>query len=220
MEITGFTLRLIILLVPGIISAIIIEQLTVHQTWSQFRFILYAFILGVTSYFLSQLFCFIEAGICLPFAKGCNAHIMTFWTALLDNKKEIELSEVLCTCGSAVLQSLIISLIIQKKFLFKLAKKLHISDKYGDENLFSYFLNAPEISWLYVRDPKNNLSYLGLRDSFSETDRIRELVLTNVKVYRYNDSKFLYEMPALYLSYEIGDMIIEMPPTEMNGGTK
>jgi hypothetical protein len=38
MEISAFTMRLLILLLPGLIAAVIVERLTLHPKWEQFRF--------------------------------------------------------------------------------------------------------------------------------------------------------------------------------------
>jgi hypothetical protein len=101
--------------------------------------------------------------------------------------------------------------IIQNKVINRIANWLRISEKYGDENLFSFFLNAKEISWVWVRIPSKNLTYEGYRESFSESETMREVVLRDVKVYRYEDSEFLYEIPAIYLCLPVNDIIIEMP---------
>lgn len=60
----------------------------------------------------------------------------------------------------------------------KIGRRLRISNKYGDENLFSHFLNDRETEIAYVRDIKNNLSYHGYVDLYSETDSVSEIVLS------------------------------------------
>jgi len=86
-----------------------------------------------------------------------------------------------------------------------------VSDKYGEENLYSYFLNSKDISEVYVRDIANNLTFYGFVDSFSENDQISEITLSKVTVYRYDDSSFLYEMPKVFLSRPKNAIFIEAP---------
>ena len=210
MSITDFSIRFFILLIPGIISSILIETLTDHKEWNQFRFLVHSFVLGFTAY----LFCEFIFNLAFLFSITSSKRTLVFWKSLLDPTISLNYSEIAYTCTLSVIQSFIIAAAIQNKWLFKLSKFLHVSFKYGDENLFSFFLNSKEINWVYVRDFKNNLTYRGLRDSFSETDKKCELVLTKVKVYRYSDSEFLYEAAAVYLSFEAGSFLIEIPPLE------
>jgi len=54
------------------------------------------------------------------------------------------------------------------KILTRFAGYFRISNKYGDENLFYYYLNNKNIDWIYVRDfPKKmifkNCHYLMLK---------------------------------------------------------
>ena len=54
MELTELTLRLVVLLLPGAIAALIVDKLTPHRPWSSFRFILHAIILGSITYITYQ----------------------------------------------------------------------------------------------------------------------------------------------------------------------
>ena len=211
MEISDLTIKLIILLIPGILSALIIEQITVHQKWTQFKFILYSILLGFASYFMYDQF--LKLSLFIEYLLNSNTNFVSirFWDSLFDAKIPVSLKEVFIACLYSVFIGLIISACIHYKLLHRLAIFLKISDKYGDENLFTFFMNAKEVNWIWVRDPVRGLTYEGLRESFSESDNVRELVLRDVKVYNYEDSEFLYEVPAIYLSYKIGDLAIEAP---------
>jgi len=133
---------------------------------------------------------------------------------LFDPKIPVLLKEVAIACIYSFFLGLIISACIQNKLLHRLAKFLKVSDKYGGETLFTFFMNDQEVNWVWVQDPIRGLIYEGLRESFSECDNIREIVLRDVKIYNYEDSEFLYELPAIYLSCKIGDLIIELPKIE------
>lgn len=56
MEFTNFTLKLVILLFPGLIGTVLIEKLILHKPWSQFRIIMNVVLVSSFSYFLLQLF--------------------------------------------------------------------------------------------------------------------------------------------------------------------
>ena len=107
--------------------------------------------------------------------------------------------------------------VINYKVFNKLAQKINVSSKYGDENLYSYYLNAKEIDWVYVRDIENNLTYQGRIESYAENDHMQEMVLYDVTVFRYQDSVQLYSVPTIYLNKEMGKFIIEAIPKELLG---
>jgi hypothetical protein len=104
---------------------------------------------------------------------------------------------------------------VQNPGINKIAKKLKISTKYGDENLFSFFLNSQNIDWIYVRDIQNNLTYQGRVVSFSENDGMQELVMSEVTVFKYETSEEFYSVPLIYLSKPSGNFIIEAVPPEL-----
>lgn len=211
MTISDVTIRILFLMLPGIISARIIEHLTVHKAWKQFRFVINSFLLGVINYSILSL---IDKYWC------CGHRKVQFWAALFDKCVLINMYEIFYASLIALVVGFILSKAIQEKWIHKLARRLKVSEKYGDENLFSYFLNSQEIGWVFVRDFKNNLSYLGYRTSFSENDDIQEIVLANVTVYSFDEtleSTELYQLPLIYLSYKIGEIVIELPQTQAQG---
>jgi hypothetical protein len=73
-------------------------------------------------------------------------------------------------------------------------------------------MNSKEVNWVYVRDKENGLTYEGFVVSFSENAAAHEIVLSDVKVYRYEDSVELYSVPSIYLSGTIGKFVIETAP--------
>ncbi|WP_136467324.1 hypothetical protein [Flagellimonas onchidii] len=129
--------------------------------------------------------------------------------AKLSNSNSIPYSEVIWASIISILLGFIISKIDHSKLINNLARKLNISNKYGDENLYSYFLNSPDINWVYLRDIENSLTYLGTVESFSETTEHKEIVLGQVTVYSYPKSKELYEIDRIYLVYPKDKLIIE-----------
>ena len=54
MEISEFTLKLILILVPGAIASIIFEKLTIYKKWSAFEFTAMSVLFGGISYLLAQ----------------------------------------------------------------------------------------------------------------------------------------------------------------------
>lgn len=200
MEISELTLKLILLLIPGSIACVIYERLTIHKQWNSFKFITNAILFGAISY-LSAQFIF---NICRT-----DTSFDSFWENL--PTKEIPYSAIIKASLVSVFIGLISTGLDQYKILNRLGKRLKLTNKYGDENLFSYFLNAKDVEEIYVRDLESGLTYHGLVNSFSENDEIKELVLIDVAVYDYETSELLYEIDKIYLSKSKDNLIIELP---------
>ncbi len=45
MQVSELTIRLIVLLIPGMLCALIIDSLSVHRKWTPFRFSIYSILL-------------------------------------------------------------------------------------------------------------------------------------------------------------------------------
>jgi len=212
MEISDLTIRIFVLIFPGVIAAIIVDNLTVHTRWSSFAFGLYSIILGFSCYLFYQVILFLIGTIRFIFTGEFEYEYASFWQSLFDKSIAISSWEILFTSFCGLILGFVVTAFIQKKILFRFAKIFNVSDKFGDENLYMYFLNAKEIDWVWVRDEDNGYTYEGRVDAFSENATTRELTLTNVKVYPYNDIKPLYEIPIIYLSFPIETtMVIEVP---------
>ncbi|MBY0482135.1 MAG: hypothetical protein K2Q21_12315 [Chitinophagaceae bacterium] len=212
MEIPELTIKLIILLIPGAIASLIFEKLTIHKKWNSFQFVANSILFGGISYLFAQL----AFNLC-----GSEQSFANFWSNL--PSKEIPYEAVIKAIVTSVLIGFICAGLDNYKIINKIGKSLKLTTKYGDENLYPYFLNANNINEIYFRDIKNNITYHGMINSFSETDEFKEIVLSDVKVYDYSSSTLMYELDKVYLSRPKDDIIIEVPFTnkpknETNGG--
>jgi hypothetical protein len=201
MEVSEFTLKLIIILIPGAIACIIYEKLTIHRKWSPFTFISNSMIMGAMSYLLAQLIFF--------YLFNDNS-FYTFWANL--TLKEIPYLTICKASGVSVVIGFLGSGIDRFKIINDFATTVGLTNKYGDENLFTYFLNNKEINEIYIRDLTTNQTYHGMIVSFSETDDIKEIVLRNAKVYDYVSSKYLYDIKYVYLARSKDALTIEVFP--------
>ncbi|QZC96982.1 hypothetical protein K2E96_14355 [Pseudomonas sp. ERGC3:05] len=130
---------LIVIMLPGIISAIISDKITFHSKWDSFRFGLYSLVLGVFSYAGLQLF---HLALDVISAKGFPDHWswLGIWQAALKAESSINAVEVFCATVFALPVALLASFCINHKVFNKIASWLGVSTKFGDENLFSYFM--------------------------------------------------------------------------------
>lgn len=200
MEISELTLKLILVLIPGAIASRIYQKVTIHEKWTNFQFVSNSILFGALSYLLILLLNYIT-----DYFDGINL----FWSNL--PTKEIPGETILHACVSAILIGFSVSAIDHYKLLNLLAKSLRISRKYGDENLYSYFVNSPDVTEIYIRDRSNGFTYHGFIDSYSENESTYEIVLRNVAVYAYEDSSHQFDLNKLYISKSKNDIVIEVP---------
>lgn len=149
------TLKLIIILIPGAIATLIFGKLILHKDWSSFRFVLYSILFGIVCYLLLQL---IINGLNLIICRDLPE--LTIWSNL-SNAYYIPYKEVGFASIFSIAIAFVASMIENRKVINKLAGFLGVSGKYGDENLYSMFLNSKDIEFIYLRDIKNKLTYHG-----------------------------------------------------------
>lgn len=212
MEISELTLKLIILLTPGAVASIIFEKLTIHKKWNSFQFIANSILFGGLSYLFAQL------------AFNSFRHdnsFDNFWSNL--PSKEIPFEAAMKALIMSIFIGFVCAGLDNYKIVNRIGKFFRLTTKYGDENLYSYFLNAKNVNEVYFRDVPNNITFHGMINSYSETSEFKEIVLRDVKVYDYTTSEFMYELDKVYLSRPKDDIIIEVPfinniKTNENGG--
>src|SRR5690606_6790552 len=181
MDISELTLKLIIILLPGIIASICFEKITIHKNWTPFKFVYNSVLFGALSYISSNItFLLINFLTCsnFIFVKETLGQFEDFWENL--STKYIHFRIVIWASLHSVVIALIGSSLDHKKFFNNISKSLGISNKYGDESLYYYFLNSGDIEEVYIRDDKNGLTYHGLINAYSETDSCIEILLNDV----------------------------------------
>lgn len=218
MEISELTLKLIILLIPGAIATVIIDKLTIHKEWTPFKFIINSIIFGIFSYLTLQLTENFLVFIHNLFSGKSNDpySTLTIWTTIADSKL-VPYQEVLYSTFCGVVVGCLGTLFENNRYIIRLGKQIKLTNKYGHENLFSYFLNQKDTSWVYVRSIKNDLTYFGYVKSFCETDITSEIVLADVSVYTCESCDYLYDVGEIYLSFSKTEIIIEQAKINTNG---
>jgi hypothetical protein len=206
-----------VILLPGFFATIISDKVTAHSKWNPFKFGLYSLMLGVISYCLLQMTAYLWNIIsAIRFGTVSWTHLK-IWSNAVSGSSDLSAWEIFLASVYSIPVAFLASSIINFKVFPRLAKWLRLTTKYGDENLYSYYLSAKEIDWVTVRDHEKNLTYEGKVQFHSENDKIQEMVLSDVTVYRYEDSALLYSLPTIYLSREAGKFIIEAIPQDRLG---
>lgn len=97
------------------------------------------------------------------------------------------------------------------KILPRFLQHIRATKRYGDEDVWDYTFNSSNASveYVHVRDFERGITYAGWVDVFSESGKLRELVLRDVEIFDANGNKT--DAPLLYLAREPNNIHIEFP---------
>jgi hypothetical protein len=212
MNISEFAFNLLLLFFPGLICAFLVDQLTVHRPRENFFFIIQSFVLGLISYF-SYWVLLRTASICFP---GKVNSSLTFLRTLTNSNVLYSFKEIVYVTLCAIVIGLIGTAASNYKILNLFAQKIRITDKFGDLDVWGYFMNVKEIVYVTVRDHNNDLIFDGWIQAFSDDSKDAEIFLRDVTVYKNSTGKKLYNVEAMYISRNRQDISIECRKFEIN----
>lgn len=208
MELSTFTLRVVLLFFPGMLCALLVDSLTAHRERTPAQFLTSAFILGIGSYLLLYIGQAIGAGgaglLGLPSPPN-----VSFFDTLLDDRKSLAAGEIGLTGIIAILLGGILSAAINHKIVHRAAQRLKISRAFGDLDVWGLMFNSPETTWVTVRDQEHQLTYFGWVEAFSDTCDKAEILLGQVEVFSATTGGKLYRADRVYLARPADALIIE-----------
>ena len=201
MSLTELTVKLFLLFLPGIVCYMTVDALAVHRERKAHEIFLLAFVYGLLSYLIffpiaSLSHTAIAKCLHIPAAK------LSFVQCLCDEKAAVNWWEVGLTTGLAILLGIVISVAQNHCWLHRVAGILRITRKFGQDNVWAFVLNAPEVRWATVRDLSNNLMFQGYIRAFSDIEEPAEIFLIDVHVFDEKTGRELYEADTMYLARE------------------
>ncbi len=209
MKIDLLILQLAIIFLPGIVWASLDASYAAKLKLSEGQFLFRIFLFGITTYTVEFL---LFIAIHRPFRM-----------AQLGDASSLEvvgrdvLIEVLCALPIGSVLAIAWLYAARYKLLTGFLQRIGATRKYGDEDVWDFTFNSGDVAveYVHVRDFEQKYVYAGLVSAFSETDRVRELVLRDVIVYDFEGQE-LYRTPRLYLARPSDAIHIEFPyqPTD------
>jgi len=99
-----------------------------------------------------------------------------------------------------------------KRYLSNTITWLGITRKYGTEDVWDYTFSRgdPSASFIHLRDFEKKIIYAGYVLRFSESEKLRELVLAEVAVYSFEGDE-LFTAPRVYIARDKEDIDIAFP---------
>lgn len=208
MTISSLLIRIVLLLLPGLISWMLFRKLVgwvVRNKWQDLCEIIIFSVIIYSTY---------EIGVKIIVWRGWLDYSVTFFDAVLNEEAKILWGEIIVASLIGIPIGFIASYAHTHKFVNKVGRCLHVTRHFGDEDVWHFFHNLPEeveYEWIYVRDHKANLIYFGYTHAYSDSDKEREMLLGDVDVYTNDTGEFLYKTKLLYLCRGKYDLTIEIP---------
>jgi Family of unknown function (DUF6338) len=212
MNLSGSVIRIVVLALPGILSALLYWRLrgrTERKDWEDFLAI------GVFSFFIYLGY---GVGIWLLNFLILNRFFgfvllpPTALEAITDDKLAIPWGEIPEATVIGLLLAVAWAFVERRKYIGRLGLKLKVSNRLGEKDVWETFFHLSEIGWVYVRDVKAGLTYYGWVHQYSDAEKQRELILKDVSVCKDvpgSGTVLLYETPLLYLSRDKHELSIE-----------
>jgi hypothetical protein len=204
MKIDLLFVQFALIFLPGLIWAGLDSRYALKSNLSEFQYIVRAFLFGLASYAVT--FC-IYAALGWSFSVSDISDAATkgmFSAAIL---KEIALATLV-----GVLLAILWLYALNYKWDTRFLQWIRATKTYGDEDVWDFTFNSPiaAVEYVHFRDFEKKIVYAGWVKEFSETDKLRELVLRDAQVYGF-DGSLLFETPLVYLARNPEDIHVEFP---------
>lgn len=204
MKIDLLILQVALLFLPGLIWARLDARYASKSKPSDVEFFLRAFLFGLASYAVTFI-----------------VYMLFGWEFNVVNLGDVGtqpvvthdiLKEVLAATGIGFILAVIWIYLASYKILWNILRLIGATKRYGDEDVWDFTFNSREavVEYVHFRDFENKLVYAGWVSTFSETEKLRELVLRDVQVYDF-EGQLQYETPLLYLARQPENIHIEFP---------
>lgn len=204
MKIDLLIVQIAILLLPGIIWARLDAKYAMKASPSDAEFVVRSMMFGLASYAVTFLLygAFGKQFIFINFEDASTKYVV--------NKDVVY--EILVAMGVGIVLSVLWIYAATYKLLTRFLQTIRATKTYGDEDVWDYTFNSPlaAVEYVHFRDMENKVIYAGWVSTFSESEKLRELVLRDVQVYNF-DGDLQFEVPLIYLARKPENIHIEFP---------
>lgn len=210
MEISSLLIRIIFLSLPGIATSIIYHKLIRRRSRRDWEDIFKIGLFSLINY------CTLYIIIFLINLSGSNFGFHTY-DAIFDETITLPGNEIVIATLLAIPIGFVLSFFSKKRLVNRIGQKLKATTLISDNDVWEDFLDLWSGKWVFVRDKIRNLTYYGYIDLYSESNKTREVVIRDVKVYTDlvekigEKTKHLYNLDAIYISRTNDYLTIEVP---------
>lgn len=209
---TEFTFGLLVIGTPGAVCYFLCQKLIGKPKRTTLEVILLIFLFAVLGYALAS---FTMAAASMLLGNGFRSELLE---SALHARLTPTLGQTVQVVAAGVVLAYLLSYLARFNVVNLIGQKIGATRRYGDEDVWHYFHNAPDDQknggWIMVRDLRAGLVYYGAISTWSDSGMERELVLYDVSVYTNDGAEHLYDVAHLYVSRDRHDLTIEVPPDD------
>lgn len=215
------SIKIIMILFPGIITTMLLDKITEHKPWDNFKYSIFIIFYGVMSYSILQFYymadLFYEVGKTGFDMK--NVKILNVWDFNNQEIKEIPYQEIIKAGFVSFLLGLFISYIDHKEYFSSLLLKLGITSKYGNYSTNYQLLKLKRNDWMDITIWDKDLFIRGVVVSINETDGFCELCISDAEIFLISDNgmESLYKVDYISLSEKVDNLFISTTQKPTNG---
>lgn len=207
MELIEFIQKLFLILLPGIIGVLVINELTIHKEQHYYLELIRVFTYSFFSFLIPDIL--IRIINCMLRICKCSIRFET-----VDIVKHIASenftikthNEIFAIC-CAILLSVLITKVKNDNLIFHIAHKLNITRRIDNQSVWDSVFDIDSI--VVIRDFVTTNTYYGRVEKYSDNCENREILLKEVRVFD-QEGTFLYECESLYLSRQHNEFSIEI----------
>jgi hypothetical protein len=206
MDISEFTIKLLIFLIPGFIVHETSNNLISQQKQDWSAVIYKSLIFSCVCYFFYFLLTL------LPFLKFEES---LFFSGVQNPNSKVSFREIFITSTIAVPVSFLYSWLVNKDALNSLAAKLQVSDKVSGSSVWQTVLSQcvddkRSYYWLRIIDRERKVIYDGRPKYYGEDDGLCEIFLKDVTTYSDANAKEIESLEGVYICRKKEDLILEI----------
>jgi hypothetical protein len=201
-----FAVQLAIIFLPGIIWTRLSYRYGAKSTSNNIDTVINSFIFGIITYVaLYGIYSISNFDFSIMNIEGKEKKIVFTSNYYDEILFSIPLSLILGTIWVALTNHKVVTRVFQY---------FGITKRFGDEDVWDFVLNSPDAAaeYVHVRDFGNSLVYSGWITAYSESGKIRELLLRDVQI--YDSEGTLSEVPRVYLARDANNIHLEFPYRE------
>ncbi|WP_233115422.1 hypothetical protein [Aggregatibacter actinomycetemcomitans] len=194
------TIKIVMLLLPGIIITMLIDKFTEHKEWNNYKYSLFVISYGILSYLILQILSLLNQCAKIGYENFTlnNTEYLQVWD--VNSSINLPYNEVIASGILSFFLGLLFVYIDHKEYLAKFLLKFNISRKYGDYGVFPQLLKDNKDQYIDITIWDKNLFIRGIVNSFHEDKELFEIYIENADVYKTSKGKATKIYTALRLS--------------------
>lgn len=200
MRIDLLFIQLAVMLLPGMIWAQLVVTYAMKERPRPVEFLVRAFIFGVLTY-LAVYFAYEALGRTFSIPQVGESQLL--YVEFVD--------EILWSSVAALVFSLAWIYGSTHRCMTRILNLLRATTTHGKQDIWdlTFSSSEAEVEYVHVRDFEKGITYAGWVRAYSETGRLRELLLTDVQV--WDNEGASTDVPMLYLARPDVDVHVEFP---------